>query len=118
MFLLDPCFQPIGITNGLVNKGLQLDRSRLSITCRYVRLVTAEFATSMTIKGIAIRGTNRYNESTTELPMDIDYIETHPWMPVKKSSRNSAYEVKVIMNFIFIYSSISSVTLITLQFDV
>ena len=104
MFLLDPCFQPVGITNGLVIEGSQLGLSRLSITCRYASLVTAEFATSMTIKGIAIRGTNRYSKPSTEFPMDIAYIDPNPWMPIKESSRNKANHLKVIMNYIFLFS--------------
>ena len=72
----------------------------------------------MTIKGIAVRGTNWYSKPIAELPMDIDYIDANPWLPVKESSRNNAYEVKVMMNSILIYSSISSITLIILQFDV
>ena len=84
---LDPCSQPVGITNGLVNKGKDLVLSRLSGSCNEVSLVYGEFDTSMTIKGIAIRSTNT-TKDLEKLVMDYAYIHANPWMPVKESSRD------------------------------
>ena len=91
----DPCFQPVGITNGLVNKGKDLVLSRVSGSCNYVSLVWGEFDTSMTIKGIAIRST-KTKPTLKTLPMDYAYINANPWMRVKQSSKeNSRNFIKV-----------------------
>ena len=92
LFISDPCFQPVGITNGLVIDRQELVISRLSGTCNEIDLAFGEFYKSMTIKGIAIKGTSRITNQL-KLPMDYAYIDANPWVRLNKSSRINAKEM-------------------------
>ena len=93
----DPCFQPIGITNGLVIDKRAVANSRLSGNCIDTDLVWGEFHTSMTIKGIALKSTFT---SSVELPMDYAYIDANPWMRLRQSLRVHAKErVNIVFTF-------------------
>ena len=61
-----------------------------------MRVVVGEFATSMTIKGIAIRSTIRANV-LKGLPMDYAYIYANPWIPLRESSRTKKADERVII---------------------
>ena len=96
LLLPDPCFQPVGITNGLVFDVVDLDISRLSGNCNRISFVFGEFHTSMTIKGIALRSTDT---SPVKIPLDFAYIDANPSMRLSKSSRNNARDITVLLSF-------------------
>ena len=95
-FFSDPCFQPVGVTNGLLGDIRNIGSSRLSGNCTEIKLVFGEFDTSMTIKGIAIRSTLRPNV-VKELPMDYAYIDANPWILLRESSITKNAEERVII---------------------
>ena len=99
---LDPCFQPVGITNGLVTTTVHGETRKpgLDGSCEYIALVWARFETSMTIKGIAIKSTDRRND-VKRLPMDYAYNLANPWIRLYGSSRSNTEErVKVFLKFL------------------
>ena len=61
-----------------------------------MRVVVGEFATSMTIKGIAIRSTHRPNV-LKGLPMDYAYIDANPWIRLRESSITKKADERVII---------------------
>ena len=93
MEILDSCFQPFGITNGLVTTTVQGEtgKSGLDGNCEYISLVWAKFKTSMTIKGIAIKSTDT-SIDLEGLPMDYAYIDANPWIRLYGSSRSNTVE--------------------------
>ena len=97
---LDPRFQPIGITNGLVTRGGELEESRLSGSCNHVSIVWGQLDASMTIKGIAIQSTDK---TEVQFPMEYAYINDNPWMKLKQSSRiDNSERVCFIKSFLLI----------------
>ena len=92
----DPCFQPVGVTNGLVRNIRNIGSSRLKGNCTEVRVVAGRLDTSMTIKGIAIRSTLRANV-LKGLPIDYAYIDANPWIWLRESSRTKNAEHRVII---------------------
>ena len=77
--------------------GGNIKRSRLSGSCNEVKVVVGEFATSMTIKGIAIRST-RTAVFLKGLPMEYAYyIHANPWIWLRESSRTKKAEHRVII---------------------
>ena len=96
----DPCFQPVGITNGLVPERLKIKESRLSGKCQKLYIVQGDFGISMTIKGIAVRSTI---EIAKEFSIAYAYRPADPWMFVEKSSRDKPHKDRVCDYFFIIY---------------
>ena len=94
----DPCFQPVGITNGLVPERHNINKSRLSGKCQKLRGVNGDFLKSMTIKGIAVRSTI---ETAHEFSIAYAYLHQEPWIFVEKNSRDNPHEDRVC-NYFFI----------------
>ena len=91
---LDPCFQPIGISNGLA-KDIGSNDIRFTIPlkdgCRQFKYVHGNLVTPMTIKGIAFRSKQNING----MPLNYAFIDANPWIPVRKSSRTQASKKRV-----------------------
>ena len=82
---LDPCFQPIGISNGLAKiireKAKKASRFITPLEgCSGVSYVYGNFITSMTIKGIAFRSTRNI-----ELNLLYAFMHSDPWISLRKS---------------------------------
>ena len=100
--IADPCFQPVGISNGLVTRGgtdnnwIVIDSARFINTCKPVDVVWGDFGKLMTIKGIAIRS----NKILNEIEMYYAYRDADPWIPLRKSSRDKPKEMRVCNFFV------------------
>ena len=87
---LDPCFQPVGISNGL-SKRIGTSSETISNVPRFITplgsctfsYVSGSLVTPMTIKGIAFRSNSKINFMTLEYA----FIDANPWIAVRKSSR-------------------------------
>ena len=99
---LDPCFQPVGISNGLVkrigsndHRDFGYDGARFVTPftrgCNSLNYFYGYFGTSMTIKGIAMR--SKSNGIVMELMHA--FIDADPWMRLRKSSRIDATTKRV-----------------------
>ena len=95
---LDPCFQPVGISNGL-SKRIGTSSETISNVPRFITplgsctlsYVSGILVTPMTIKGIAFRS----NTNIELLNLDYAFFDANPWIPVYKSSRTEKTVIRV-----------------------